>query len=231
MNKPLLSLNQVTRTFQLAGGGELQILKGIDLTIGPGDVAAIVGKSGSGKSTLLNLLGLLDTPTTGTYHCGEVEVSPLSDASLANLRAGYFGFVFQQYHLLDRRTALENVAEPLLFGSRHDITHRKERSLELLDAVGLRTHADHTPSLLSGGEQQRVAIARALVRNPQIILADEPTGALDVATGDTVLKLLFDQVRTRNIGMVLVTHDPQIAMQADVTYTLTDGILHTGVTP
>lgn len=228
MTDPLLSLHQVTRHFRLASGDDLHILRGIDLQIQAGEVAAIVGKSGSGKSTLLNLLGLLDTPSSGSYHCGDIEVSPLSDARLADLRASYFGFVFQQYLLLDRRTAQENVAEPLLFGSTHDIHTRNRRAMELLDAVGLGDRAQHTPSLLSGGEQQRVAIARALVRNPQIILADEPTGALDVGTGAMVLQMLFQQVRERHIGMILVTHDPQVANQADVVYTLADGVLHRG---
>ncbi len=229
MTDALLSLHQVTRHFRLASGEDLHILKGIDLHVHPGEVAAVVGKSGSGKSTLLNLLGLLDTPSSGTYHCGAVEVSPLSDARLADLRASYFGFVFQQYLLLDRRTALENVAEPLLFGSARDIATRKQRAMELLDAVGLSDRANHTPSLLSGGEQQRVAIARALVRNPQMILADEPTGALDVGTGEMVLQMLFQQVRERHIGMVLVTHDPQIAALADVVYTLEQGVLNSEV--
>lgn len=225
MTTTLLSLNQVTRHFRLASGEDLHILKGIDLAIHPGEVAAVVGKSGSGKSTLLNLLGLLDTPSSGTYYCGETEISTLSDATLADLRASYFGFVFQQYLLLDKRTAMENVAEPLLFGSAKDISSRNQRSRELLAAVGLGDRANHTPSLLSGGEQQRVAIARALVRNPQIILADEPTGALDITTGDLVLKMLFQQVRERHIGMILVTHDPQIARQADVVYILDNGVL------
>lgn len=226
MTEPLLSLKDVTRTFTLASGEPLQILKGIDLDVHPGEVAAVVGKSGSGKSTLLNLLGLLDTPTSGTYLCGEVNVGPLSDAKLADLRASYFGFVFQQYLLLDRRTALENVAEPLLFGSNHDIATRKQRGMELLQAVGLAERAHQTPSQLSGGEQQRVAIARAMVRNPKMILADEPTGALDVSTGEHVLTMLFQQVRERNIGMILVTHDPAVAAQADAIYTLENGVLH-----
>lgn len=226
MTTPLLSLNDVTRSFSLASGDDLHILKGINLDVHPGEVAAVVGKSGSGKSTLLNLLGLLDTPTSGTYRCGDVDVGPLSDARLADLRASYFGFVFQQYLLLDRRTALENVAEPLLFGSPRDIATRNQRAMELLEAVGLKERANQTPSHLSGGEQQRVAIARAMVRNPRMILADEPTGALDVGTGEHVLNQLFQQVRDRNIGMILVTHDPAVASQADAIYTLTDGVLH-----
>lgn len=228
MTSALLSLQHVARRFTLATGEDLQILRDINLDVHPGEVAAIVGKSGSGKSTLLNLLGLLDTSTSGAYVCGDVNVGPLSDARLADLRASYFGFVFQQYLLLDRRTALENVAEPLLFGSRSDISKRNKRALELLDAVGLAERADQTPSHLSGGEQQRVAIARALVRNPKMILADEPTGALDVSTGEQVLKVLFNQVRDRNIGMILVTHDPSIASQADAIYTLDNGELHKG---
>lgn len=226
MTSPLLSLKDVKRHFTLASGGSLHILNGINLNVHPGEVAAVVGKSGSGKSTLLNLLGLLDTPSSGTYLCGDVNVGPLSDARLADLRASYFGFVFQQYILLDRRTALENVAEPLLFGSPRDIASRNQRAMKLLEAVGLEDRANQTPSHLSGGEQQRVAIARAMVRNPRMILADEPTGALDVSTGEMVLDMLFKQVRERDIGMILVTHDPQVASQADAIYTLENGQLH-----
>lgn len=230
MTTSLLSLNEVTRSFSLASGEMLHILKGINLDVYPGEVAAVVGKSGSGKSTLLNLLGLLDTPSGGTYLCGDVDIAPLSDAKLADLRASYFGFVFQHYLLLDRRTALENVAEPLLFGSARDIATRNQRAMELLDAVELGDRANQTPSHLSGGEQQRVAIARAMVCNPRMILADEPTGALDVSTGEHVLNQLFQQVRDRNIGMILVTHDPTVASKADAIYTLADGVLHREVT-
>lgn len=226
MTSPLLSLQNVKRHFSLASGETLRILNGINLDVHPGEVAAVVGKSGSGKSTLLNLLGLLDSPSSGTYLCGDVNVGPLSDAKLADLRASYFGFVFQQYLLLDRRTALENVAEPLLFGNAKDIANRNQRSMELLDAVGLADRANQTPSHLSGGEQQRVAIARAMVRNPRMILADEPTGALDVTTGEMVLDMLFNQVREREIGMILVTHDTAVASQADAIYTLENGQLH-----
>lgn len=226
MTAPLLSLKDVKRHFTLASRETLHILNGINLNVHPGEVAAVVGKSGSGKSTLLNLLGLLDTPSSGIYLCGDVDVGSLSDAKRADLRASYFGFVFQQYLLLDRRTALENVAEPLLFGSPRDIATRNQRAMELLEAVGLADRANQTPSHLSGGEQQRVAIARAMVRNPRMILADEPTGALDVGTGEMVLKMLFQQVRERDIGMILVTHDPQVASQADAIYMLEDGMLN-----
>lgn len=223
---PLLDLQTVTKHFRLPGGQDLTVLRGIDLTVEPGSVTAIVGRSGSGKSTLLNVLGLLDAPTSGTYRCDGVDSAGMSDARRSELRGEFLGFIFQQFFLLDRRTALENVAEPMLYGSRHDLRGRFDRAAELLERVGLADRAYSMPHLLSGGEQQRVAIARALMRRPKVVLADEPTGALDEATGDRVLDLLLTLVREEGVALMLVTHDRAVASRADRIFTLREGRLH-----
>jgi putative ABC transport system ATP-binding protein len=219
----LIELAAVTKTFVLPSSERIEVLQGIDLTVEPGSVTAIVGRSGSGKSTLLNLLGLLDTPTTGAYRLDGTDVARLGDGARSRLRGQTLGFVFQQFHLLDRRTALENVAEPLLFGSRAERRGRMRRAAELLEQVGLAHRAHSMPHLMSGGEQQRVAIARALARHPRIVLADEPTGALDVATGDRVLDLLIERVQAEEVALILVTHDPAVAARAGRVLTLDAG--------
>lgn len=225
-NDHLMELNGVTKSFTLPTGTRLDILRDIDLTIDAGEVTAIVGRSGSGKSTLLNVLGMLDTPTSGTYLCDGADVARMRDSRRSRFRGEFLGFIFQQFHLLDRRTALENVAEPLLFASRRDLAGRFDRAAGLLDKVGLADRAQSMPHLLSGGEQQRVAIARALVRNPRVVLADEPTGSLDEATGERVLDLLFEMVRAEGAALILVTHDAAVAKRADRILTLSDGMLH-----
>ncbi len=224
----LLELAGVTKSFLLPTGERLDILRGLDLTIGAGEVTAIVGRSGSGKSTLLHLLGLLDTPTSGTFRCNGLDVARMSNAHRSRLRGAFLGFIFQQFHLLDRRTALENVAEPLLFGSRRDLGRRLTRAQALLDQVGLADRAHSMPHLLSGGEQQRVAIARALARQPRVVLADEPTGSLDEATGERILEVLFTLVRAEGVALILVTHDRAVAGRADRILTLASGALHEG---
>lgn len=226
---PVLDLMDIGKSFTLPSGDVLGILRELDLRVGAGEVIAIVGRSGSGKSTLLNVLGLLDTPTYGTFLLDGRDVSGLKDAERSRLRGDTLGFIFQQFHLMDRRTALENVAEPLLYGPVAEMTTRHERAATLLDQVGLADRAHSMPHLLSGGEQQRVAIARALVRHPRIVLADEPTGALDEATGERVLSLLFDLVRAEGVTMILVTHDPDVAARADRVLTLDHGSLHEAV--
>ncbi|MGI8405963.1 MAG: ABC transporter ATP-binding protein [Thermomicrobiales bacterium] len=225
----LLELAGVTKSFRLPTGDRLDILRGLDLTVDAGVVTAIVGRSGSGKSTLLNLLGLLDTPTSGAFRCDGADVARMRDAKRSRLRGEFLGFIFQQFHLLDRRTALENVAEPLLFGTRRDLGQRMARAAALLGQVGLAERAHSMPHLLSGGEQQRVAIARALVRKPRVVLADEPTGALDEATGERILDLLFALVRAEGLALILVTHDRAVASRADRILTLAEGRLHAGV--
>lgn len=227
----LLEFDGVGKTFTLPDGQRLNILTGLDLTLHPGEVTAIVGRSGSGKSTLLNILGLLEAPTSGTFRCEGTDVSGLGDARRARLRGSFLGFIFQQFHLMDRRTALENVAEPLLYGPARELGGRLGRAAVLLDAVGLRERAHSMPHLLSGGEQQRVAIARALVRKPRVVLADEPTGALDAQTGEIVLDVLFNLVRAEGVTLVLVTHDEAVAARADRVLSLHDGRLHEAVRP
>ncbi len=221
----LIEMAGVTRTYTLPSGETLEILRGVDFSIEPGDVKAVFGRSGSGKSTFLNLLGLLDGPTAGIFRCDGRDVARLGDRQRSKLRGEFFGFIFQQFHLLDRRTALQNVAEPLLLGSAREIAGRERRAAELLEQVGLRERMGSMPHLLSGGEQQRVALARALVRHPRVILADEPTGSLDGETGERVLDILFELVRADNVALILVTHEPAVAARANQVLHLTGGRL------
>ena len=223
--KPVIELRDLHKKFPLPGGGTLEVLGSINLSVMPGEVVAIMGRSGSGKSTLLHILGLLERPTAGAYVLDGRDTTHLTDAEAAALRGATIGFIFQQFHLLERRTALENVAEPLLYADGRAYTQRKARAAELLARVGLADRTQAMPSSLSGGEQQRVAIARALVRQPRLILADEPTGALDAKTGEMVLDLLFDLVRSSAVTLVLVTHDQAIAERADRVLTLAHGSL------
>lgn len=227
---PLLQLQGVTKEFRTPAGEPLRILSDLDFQVAAGEVVSIVGRSGQGKSTLLNILGLLDQPTSGRFLCEGEDVSRFGDDRLSRLRGEFFGFIFQQFFLSDRRTALENVAEPFLYGRTRDLGSRLQAAENLLDAVGLSHRRYARPNQLSGGEQQRVAIARALVRNPRIVLADEPTGSLDVATGEQVMDLLFDLVSTQKITLILVTHDETIADRADRTLVIRDGRLHPGST-
>lgn len=221
----LIEMAGVTRTYTMPSGERLEILRGVDFAIAPGDVAAVVGRSGSGKSTFLNLLGLLDQPTAGTFRCDGKDVSRLGDRQLSKLRGEFFGFIFQQFHLLDRRTALQNVAEPLLLAPARELAKREARAATLLEQVGLGERLRSMPHLLSGGEQQRVAMARALVRRPRVILADEPTGSLDQETGERVLDILLHLVRAENVALILVTHDPAVAARADRVLHLIGGKL------
>lgn len=211
----MLDLQGISKSFLLPNNEDLDVIRNLSLTVSAGEVVAIVGKSGSGKSTLLHILGLLERPTKGSYALGGVETTSLSEREKSRYRGEEIGFVFQQFHLLDRRTALENVAEPTLYGSARELTSRFERARELLAAVGMSHREASMPHLLSGGEQQRVAIARALQRRPKLLLADEPTGALDEETGTQVLDLLLTLVRTTGMTLVLVTHDADVASQAD----------------
>lgn len=221
----LLELTNISKSFELPNGETIQVLSDLDLTIQRGEVLAIVGKSGSGKSTLLNVLGLLEHPSTGTYKLGDTETTALGERKRARIRGDEIGFVFQQFHLLDRRTALENVAEPTLYGASRLLPGRFDRARELLAAVEMSHRESSMPHLLSGGEQQRVAIARALQRQPRLLLADEPTGALDEETGEQVLDLLLSLVRTTGMTLILVTHDPDIAARADRVLRMTHGRL------
>jgi putative ABC transport system ATP-binding protein len=221
----LLSLNGISREVLLPDGSVLPILTGVDLDVAPGEHVSIVGRSGSGKSTLLNLLGLLDTPTAGTYLLDGEPTDRLRARRRSRLRGEVFGFVFQQFNLLPRRTAAENVAAPLLYARGTDYLRRRRTAREMLDRVGLGDRADQVPERLSGGEQQRVAIARALVRGPRVVLADEPTGALDVQTGAQVMALLAQATAENGAALVTITHDLSVAALADRRYRLDGGRL------
>jgi putative ABC transport system ATP-binding protein len=215
----MIELRGVSKTVP-SGAGSLTILHPLDLTIDAGRVVAITGPSGSGKSTLLGLLAGLDAPSSGSIILDGVDITALDEDSLARLRGTRIGFVFQFFHLLPSLTALENVLVPMEIAG---APQAPARAKSLLDEVGLRDRGHHYPSQLSGGEQQRVAIARALANNPPILLADEPTGNLDSATGHSVIELLLAVNRTRKTTLVLVTHDPELAAVADVAIALRDG--------
>jgi len=203
---------------------EVIALRGVDLAIGRGEFVAIMGPSGSGKSTLMNLLGCLDTPSDGVYLCDGVDIATLDAEARAQLRLRTIGFVFQGFNLLTRMDALENVAMPLSYA---DIprAERLARARAALEAVGLGARVHHRPSELSGGQQQRVAIARALINTPPVLLADEPTGALDTRTGDEILAL-FKRLRDDGHTVVLITHDADVAAHADRVFVMRDGELH-----
>jgi putative ABC transport system ATP-binding protein len=215
----MIELRGVSKTVP-SGGGSLTILHPLDLTIDAGRVVAITGPSGSGKSTLLGLLAGLDAPSSGSVILDGIDITALDEDSLARLRGTRIGFVFQFFHLLPSLTALENVLVPMEIAG---VPQAAARAKSLLDEVGLQDRAHHYPSQLSGGEQQRVAIARALANNPPILLADEPTGNLDSATGHSVIELLLAVNRTRKTTLVLVTHDPELAAVADLAIALRDG--------
>jgi putative ABC transport system ATP-binding protein len=221
----LLELRGISREVLLPDESVLPILTGVDLDVAPGEHVAVVGRSGSGKSTLLNLLGLLDTPTAGSYLLDGEPTDRLSARRRSRLRGEVFGFVFQQFNLLPRRTAAENVAAPLLYARGRDYLRRRRTALDMLDRVGLGARADQVPERLSGGEQQRVAIARALVRGPRVVLADEPTGALDVETGAQVMALLAQATAENGAALVTITHDLSVAALAGRRFRLDHGRL------
>jgi putative ABC transport system ATP-binding protein len=221
----LLSLRGVSRQVDLPDGSLLPILTGVDLDVAPGEHVAVVGRSGSGKSTLLNILGLLDSPTGGEYLLDGEPTDRLRARRRSRLRGEVFGFVFQQFNLLPRRTAEENVAAPLLYARGRAFLNRRRAARDMLERVGLGARAGQVPERLSGGEQQRVAIARALVRNPRVVLADEPTGALDVETGAQVMALLTEVTTRTGAAVVTITHDLSVAALAGRQYRLDGGRL------
>lgn len=214
----MIELQDITKTYR-DGALEVHALKSLQLTVKRREYVAIMGPSGSGKSTLLHILGCLDHPTSGRYLFDGRDVAQFSDRELAGTRNRRIGFVFQSFNLLLRETALENVTLPLLYAGENQIG---ARGREALEAVGLGHRLHHRPGQLSGGEQQRVAIARALVKQPDLILADEPTGNLDTQVGEQILRL-FDNVRERGITLVIITHNPDVALRADRTLYLRDG--------
>jgi len=221
----LLRLDGVTRSVRLPDDSTLEILKGVTLDVAVGDHVSIVGRSGSGKSTLLNLLGLLDTPTSGSIRFDGRDSRDLSLNQRDRVRGADVGFIFQQFNLLPGRTALENVMTPLLYASGRAFWRRRQVATEMLERVGLGARLLSTPERLSGGEQQRVAIARALVRGPRLILADEPTGALDIETGASVMALLDEIAETSGAALITITHDANVAALARRHYRLDRGVL------
>lgn len=221
----LLELRGVTRVVQIPDAPPLTILDGVDLEVHEGDRVSIVGRSGSGKSTLLNLLGLLDKPTSGALVFDGRPAERLGSGARDRLRGAQIGFVFQQFNLLPGRTALENVTTPLLYASGRSFWRRREIAAAMLERVGLGDRLDAMPTKLSGGEQQRVAIARSLVRGPRLILADEPTGALDVETGTSVMSLLDEVASSTGAALVTITHDRAIARLATTHHRLDHGVL------
>ena len=218
----LIELRAVGRTYDL---GEVQVhaLRGVTLDIRAGEFVALIGPSGSGKSTLMNTLGCLDRPTSGTYTLDGADVGRLGTDALARLRNKRIGFVFQSFNLLSRTTALENVEVPMLYDPGATRRARRRRAKEILDRVGLGDRLDHRPNQLSGGQQQRVAIARALVNRPAILLCDEPTGNLDTRTSREIMAFFRELNRTEGLTVILVTHDLEVARQADRAVVLVDG--------
>lgn len=222
----LVCLRDVTRTVTLPDGEDLHILRGVNLDVAQGEHVSIVGRSGTGKSTMLNIIGLLDTPTSGTYELDGVDTTRLGEGRRARMRGEDFGFVFQQFNIFSARTAAENVEVPLLYAPGPQLLRRRSIAIDMLDRVGLSERADSYPGEMSGGEQQRIAIARALVRRPRVILADEPTGALDPDTGRLVMALLEEVARESNAALIVITHDMAVAARASQAYELYDGTLH-----
>ncbi|SIQ58745.1 MULTISPECIES: ABC transporter ATP-binding protein [Acidiphilium] len=219
----ILNLAHLVRTFH-GEGEDLHILRGADLTLQGGEIVALVAPSGSGKSTLLHLAGLLESPDSGTIRIGGIDTARLSDSEKTRLRRDEIGFVYQAHHLLAEFTALENIAIPQLIAG---VANKaaEARSLKLLEAFGLANRANHLPGKLSGGERQRVAIARAMANAPKLLLADEPTGNLDVATADIVFGELLRVVRSENVAALIATHNPDLAARMDRVVVLREGLL------
>ena len=221
---PVIETRALRKVYAEGSEAEVVALAGVDLRIARGEFIAIMGPSGSGKSTLMNLIGCLDTPTSGQYLCDGIDVATLDREQLAALRRDKIGFVFQGFNLLPRMTALENVLMPMGYAN-VPREERQQRGHEALAAVGLARRESHRPSELSGGQQQRVAIARALINQPPILLADEPTGALDSQTGEEILAL-FKRLQSEGHTIVLITHDAEVAAHAGRTFVMRDGELH-----
>ncbi len=217
----MIEIENITKVYQM-GETEVRALNGVSLKIDDGEWAAITGPSGSGKSTLMAILGCLDSPTSGVYQLDGVDVAKMRDDQLAAVRNKKIGFVFQQFNLLSRTSALENVELPLLYSG---LNHRREKAKAALEAVGLAERMKHHPNELSGGQQQRVAIARALVTEPSILLADEPTGNLDSKTSKEIMELFGQLHRERGITVIFVTHDPSIAANAHRVIHIMDGVV------
>ncbi|MBO5163550.1 MAG: ABC transporter ATP-binding protein [Ruminococcus sp.] len=230
MSKTVISMKGIIKRYYIGKPNELQILNGISLDVGEGEFLAIVGASGSGKSTLMNIIGALDRPTEGEYILNGTDISTLSDAELSRIRNKEIGFVFQNFNLIPRTNALKNIEIPMMYAGmpRKDRTKRAE---ELLRIVDMEDRANHQPNELSGGQKQRVAIARAMANDPSILLADEPTGALDSKTGRMIMDLFHELHRDKGKTIILITHSPELAQECDRIVTISDGsiISDTGV--
>ncbi len=220
--QPIIQIEHITKVYEM-GTEEVHALRDVSLTINPNEYVAIMGPSGSGKSTLMNMLGCLDTPTSGIYNFKGLDVNDMDDNDLAEIRNKEIGFVFQTFNLLPRASSLRNVELPLIYAG-ESTSKRKERAIQVLTNVGLHDRMHHKPNELSGGQRQRVAIARALITNPAIILADEPTGNLDSKTGIEIMKLL-DDLHQKGNNIILVTHEEDIARHAHRIVRLKDGLV------
>ena len=220
--KEIIRMTNIVKRFYIGQPNELEILHGIDLTVREGEFVAVVGESGSGKSTLMNIIGALDRPTEGSYVLDGTDISTLGDRALSHIRCTKIGFVFQTFNLIPRTSALKNVALPMMYAGRGG-AERTKRAKELLESVGMGERMSHKPNELSGGQKQRVAIARAMANDPSIILADEPTGALDSKTGRLVMDLFHELHEKHGKTIVLITHSPQLASECERIITLSDG--------
>ena len=229
-NKVVISMRDIIKRYYIGKPNELQILNGISFDVTEGEFVSIVGASGSGKSTLMNIIGALDRPTEGTYLLGGVDISTLNDVELSRIRNKEIGFVFQTFNLISRTNALKNIEMPMMYAG-IPRKQRMQRAEELLELVDMADRADHQPNELSGDQKQRVAIARAMANHPSILLADEPTGALDTKTGRMIMDLFHKLHREEGTTIVLITHSPELAEETQRIVTISDGsiISDTGV--
>lgn len=224
MNEPVIRMENIIKRYYIGKPNELQILNGIDLSVNKGEFVSIVGESGSGKSTLMNIIGVLDRQTEGTYFLEGQDVNQMDDELRSTIRNRRIGFVFQNFNLLPRANALKNVMLPMMYGKER-VKNQKERAMEMLEMVGMAERASHRPNELSGGQKQRVAIARAMINDPAIILADEPTGALDSKTGHMVMDLFHKLHEEQGKTIVLITHSQELAQETQRIVTLLDGTI------
>lgn len=222
--KPVIDLKDIKKSYFEGKANELEILHGINLQVFPGEFVAIVGESGSGKSTLMNIIGALDKPTSGEYYLDDIDILKANDKQLSDIRNKKIGFVFQTFNLIGRMSAYKNIELPLVY-AKQTSDYKKQRVNELLEKVEMTERSKHLPNELSGGQKQRIAIARALANNPAIVLADEPTGALDSKTSRVVMDLFHKLHKEDNITIVLITHNQRLAEECDRVITLSDGMI------